>query len=115
MLFPPSRRRYVPGWKRPVRRLSTRMTRSLPPVSPSGQRGRVNYRIRFHPLVARELDAIARWVLDYARPAAAARKLGEVEAAIATPKATPHKGSLRDDIAPSGLIPTIGTPDFWQQ
>jgi len=60
----------------------------------------VSYRIRFHPLVARDLDAIARWILDYAGPNSAARKLAEIEAAIATLKATPHKGSLRDEIAP---------------
>jgi len=63
----------------------------------------VNYRIRFHPLVARDLAAIARWILDYAGPDATARKLVEIEAAIATLKATPHKGSLRDEIAPSGI------------
>jgi len=60
----------------------------------------VNYRIRFHHLVARDLDAIARWILDYAWPDAAARKLVEIEAAIATLKSTPHKGSFRDEIAP---------------
>jgi toxin ParE1/3/4 len=37
--------------------------------------------------------------LYYVGPDAAARKLGEIEAAIATLKATPHKGSLRDKIA----------------
>ena len=58
------------------------------------------YRIRFHPLVARDLDAIAHWIIDYAGPETAARKLAEIEAAIATLKATPHKGSLRDEIAP---------------
>ena len=60
---------------------------------------RVIYRIRFHPLVARDLDAIAHWILDYAGPDAPARKLAEIEAAIATLKNTPHKGSLRDEIA----------------
>lgn len=60
----------------------------------------MNYRIRFHPLVARDLDAIAHWTLDYAGPDAAARQLSEIEAAIATLKTTPHKGSLRDEIAP---------------
>jgi plasmid stabilization system protein ParE len=60
----------------------------------------VNYRIRYHPLVARDLDAIAQWILDYAGPDSAARKLAEIEAAIATLKATPHKGSLRTEIAP---------------
>jgi plasmid stabilization system protein ParE len=60
----------------------------------------VNYRIRYHPLVARDLDAIAQWILDYAGPEVAARKLVEIEAAIATLKETPHKGSLRDEIAP---------------
>ena len=58
------------------------------------------YRIRFHPLVARDLDAITHWILDYAGPDAAARKLAEIEAAIASLKTTPHKGSLRDEIAP---------------
>jgi toxin ParE1/3/4 len=60
----------------------------------------VNYRIRYHPLVARDLDAIAQWILDYAGPDSAARMLAEIEAAIATLKATPHKGSLRTEIAP---------------
>ncbi len=50
----------------------------------------MNYRIRFHPLVARDLDAIALWILDYAGPEAAERKLAEIEAAIITLKATPH-------------------------
>jgi plasmid stabilization system protein ParE len=59
----------------------------------------VSYRIRFHPLVARDLNAIALWILDYAGPEVAARKLVEIEAAIATLKATPHKGSLRTEIA----------------
>ena len=59
----------------------------------------MTYRIRFHPLVARDLDAIARWTLDYAGPEIAARKLAEIEAAIATLRYTPHKGSLRTEIA----------------
>ena len=58
------------------------------------------YRIRFHPLVARDLDAIVQWFIDYAGSEAAARKLAEIEAAIATLKATPHKGSRRDELAP---------------
>jgi toxin ParE1/3/4 len=62
----------------------------------------VSYRIRFHPLVTRDLDAIARWILDYAGPEIAARKLAEIEAAITTLRDTPHKGSLRAEIA-SGL------------
>ena len=59
----------------------------------------MTYRIRYHPLVARDLDAIAQWILDYAGPDIAARKLAEIEAAIATLKDTPHKGSLRPEIA----------------
>ena len=57
------------------------------------------YRIRFHPVVARDLDAIAHWIIDYAGPDAAARKLAEIEATIVALKTTPHKGSLRDEIA----------------
>ena len=60
----------------------------------------MTYRIRFHPLVARDLDAIAQWIIDCAGPDVAARKLAEIEAAIATLRDTPHKGSLRGEIAP---------------
>jgi plasmid stabilization system protein ParE len=60
----------------------------------------VTYRIRFHPLVARDLDAIVRWILGYAGPDIAGRKLAEIEEAIATLRDTPHKGSIRDEIAP---------------
>lgn len=60
----------------------------------------MSYRIRLHPLVARDLDAIAHLILDYPGPDAAARKLAEIEAAIATLEATPHKCSLRSEIAP---------------
>lgn len=60
----------------------------------------MSYRIRFHPLVARDLDAIARWIVDYAGPEIAARKLTEIEETIATLRDTPHKGSLRPEIAP---------------
>ncbi|SMO97780.1 type II toxin-antitoxin system RelE/ParE family toxin [Paracoccus laeviglucosivorans] len=66
------------------------------------------YRIRYHPLVARDLDAIAHWILDYAGPDAAARKLAEIEAAVATLKTTPHKGSLRDEIAPGVRAIPVG-------
>ena len=51
------------------------------------------YRIRFHPLVARDLDAIAHWIIDYAGPDAAARKLAEIEAAIATLKTRPTRAA----------------------
>jgi len=60
----------------------------------------VIWRIRYHPLVARDLEAIARWIIDFAGPDAAARKLAEIDAAIATLQTTPHKGSLRTEIAP---------------
>lgn len=60
----------------------------------------MSYRIRFHPLVARDLDAIAQWILDYAGPDIAARKLAEIEATIAALRDTPHKGSIRPEIAP---------------
>ncbi|MCU0732697.1 MAG: type II toxin-antitoxin system RelE/ParE family toxin [Hyphomonas sp.] len=60
----------------------------------------MTYRIRFHPLVARDLDAIVRWILGYAGPDIAGRKLAEIEEAIATLRDTPHKGSIRDEIAP---------------
>lgn len=60
----------------------------------------MNYQIKFHPLVARDLDTIANAIIDYAGAVVAASKLAEIEAAIATLKNTPHKGSTRDEIAP---------------
>ena len=50
--------------------------------------------------MARDLDAIARWILDYAGTDFAARKMTEIETAIATLRDTPHKGSLRTEIVP---------------
>ncbi len=58
------------------------------------------YRIRFHPLVSRDLEAIARWITEYAGSEAANRKLTEIDEAIVGLARTPHKGSIRDEIAP---------------
>ena len=58
------------------------------------------YRIRFHPLVSRDLELIARWITEYAGSEAADRKLSEIEDAITGLARTPHKGSIRDEIAP---------------
>jgi len=60
----------------------------------------VNYRLRFHPAVADDLDEIASWLIDYAGPDAAARKLDEIDATIARLGETPYTGSVRNDIAP---------------
>ena len=60
----------------------------------------MSYRIRFHPAVAGDLDAIARWIVEHAGPEAAERRLAEIEAVIASLRDTPHKGSIRDEIAP---------------
>ncbi len=60
----------------------------------------MSYRIWFHPTVTDDLDAITRWLIDYAGPQSAARRLGEIEAAIASLSDLPHKGSCRDEIAP---------------
>ena len=60
----------------------------------------MTYRVRFHPLVARDLEAIARWIIEYAGSEAARRKIAEIEQEIAGLARTPHKGSIRDEIAP---------------
>ncbi len=60
----------------------------------------MRYRIRFHPLVARDLDVIARWILDYAGRAAADRTLAEIGSTITSLAQTPHRGSIRGEIAP---------------
>ena len=60
----------------------------------------MSYGIRFHPLVARDLDAIARWILEYADAETAERKLAEIEQTFASLVRTPHKGSIRNEVAP---------------
>lgn len=60
----------------------------------------MSYRIRLHPAVAGNLDAIARWIVEHAGPDAAERRLAEIEATLASLHDTPHKGSIRDEIAP---------------
>ncbi len=57
-------------------------------------------RVRFHPLVARDLEAVAQWIIDYAGSEMADRKLAEIEREIAGLARTPHRGSIRDEIAP---------------
>ncbi|MCE8522813.1 type II toxin-antitoxin system RelE/ParE family toxin [Ruegeria pomeroyi] len=58
------------------------------------------YRIRFHPKVQDDLVQITVLIAEYSGSLTAARILGEIERSVATLSATPHKGSLRDDIAP---------------
>ena len=60
----------------------------------------MTYRIRYHPLVSRDLERIAQWIVDYAGTEAANRRLTEIEEAIAALTLTPHKGTLRNEIAP---------------
>ena len=60
----------------------------------------MNYRIRFHPLVERDLDTITHWIIDHAGVEVARRKLTEIEQTITDLAHVPHKGSVRDDIAP---------------
>ncbi len=58
------------------------------------------YAIRFHPHVERDLKAIAQWIMDYAGTEAADRTLIEIEQTIADLAHMPHKGSIRNEIAP---------------
>ena len=60
----------------------------------------MTYHVRFHPLVARDLEAIAQWIIDYAGSETAHRKLAEIEQEIASSARTPHRGSIRGEIAP---------------
>ena len=60
----------------------------------------MTYRIRFHPLVERDLRDIVEWVLDYAGSEAADRTLTEIERTITGLAHTPHMGSIRDETAP---------------
>jgi len=73
----------------------------------------VSYRIRLHPAVSADLDAIVHWLVDYAGLEVAERKLAEIEQAIESLKQVPHKGTIRNEIAqglravPAGRKATI--------
>ena len=43
----------------------------------------MTYRVRFHPLVSRDPEAIAGWIVEYASSTAAGAKLAEIEQEIA--------------------------------
>ena len=60
----------------------------------------MSYRVRLHPAVSEDLDAITRWLIDYAGRKLAERRLAEIEEATAGLGALPHKGTVRDEIAP---------------
>lgn len=60
----------------------------------------MSHRIRFHPLVERDLDEIANWIIDYAGSEAAGRRLAEIRETIARLADVPHRGSIRNEIAP---------------
>ena len=58
-------------------------------------------RIRFHPQVARVLEAIALWIVAHAGSQAADRNLAEVEQTNTGPARMPHNGIVHDDMASS--------------
>lgn len=58
------------------------------------------YRVRFHPRVRDDLRTIATLISDYSGDAVAREKLAEIEAACRALQEVPHKGTLRDEIAP---------------
>ena len=60
----------------------------------------MSHRIRFHPLVERDLDEITNWIIDYAGREAAAEALAEIRETIASLADVPHRGSIRNEIAP---------------
>ena len=60
----------------------------------------MRYGLRFHPAVSEDLDAIVRWLVDHAGHETAARRLAEIDEVMANLQDLPHKGSIRDEIAP---------------
>ena len=60
----------------------------------------MSYSIRFHPLVTQDLDAITRWIIEYADAETAERKLAEIEQTFLSLVRTPHRGSIRNEVAP---------------
>jgi plasmid stabilization system protein ParE len=67
------------------------------------------YAVRLHPSVRGDLARIARGLAEHSGPDLALRRLDAFAAALRRLALTPHKGTLRDEIAP-GLraIPAAG-------
>ena len=57
------------------------------------------YAVRFHPKVRDDLRAIVAAIAEHAGQVAALRRLAEIEATAQSLALTPHKGTLRDEIA----------------
>ncbi len=80
------------------------MKRRSPALARGWQRQSVElrqpYAIRFHPAVRADLEEIAEGIAVRAGREVAERKLGEIAEVIRTLAHTPHKGSIRDAIAP---------------
>lgn len=59
----------------------------------------MKYRVRFHPAVRKDLETIARLIAEHSGREAAEARLAEIEAAVRRLEETPHKGTLRHEIA----------------
>ncbi|MGF1476987.1 MAG: type II toxin-antitoxin system RelE/ParE family toxin [Geminicoccaceae bacterium] len=60
----------------------------------------MSYKIKFHPAVRRDLEAIAELIGEFAGRDVARRKIREITQTIQSLATTPHIGSIRDEIAP---------------
>ena len=58
------------------------------------------YKILRHPEVERDVFDILDLVAEYSGAETALRKLAEIEATVHSLADTPHKGTIRDEIAP---------------
>ena len=60
----------------------------------------MTWTLRFHPAVAHDLTAIAKWIIIQGGQKTADRILDSIDAVILSLLDVPHKGSIRNEIAP---------------
>ena len=60
----------------------------------------MTWRLRLHPQAAADIDAILDAHIARSEPASAARRLDEIEAAFASLRLEPRRGTTRDEILP---------------
>lgn len=60
----------------------------------------MTYRLRYHPAVRDDLKLIRDLIADYSGPNVAADKLSEIERVVRGLAHLPHRGTLRDEVAP---------------
>lgn len=68
----------------------------------------MRYSVRLHDLVKRDFYKIGEWINEFAGPEVASQRISEIAAAIESLEYFPHRGSIRNEVAPGCRLITAG-------